>query len=270
MGLKLFIKNKVYGKKRFQSFFQKLYTVSLGGMNYGNFDFSVNGEHYFLRQVHKWLRKKSNIVLFDVGANAGQYSDGINRIFGKNASVHAFEPSPTSFANMKKQVYDCVNMTINPFGLSDIERNTVLYCNTLGGTGSTIFEIEKKHGIFGWEHTEEIELSTLDKYCAKHKIEQIDFLKIDTEGNEYQVLEGGQELLEKKRISIIQFEFGDKMVFSKKSFRDFYELLKGNDFRIFRLLQDGLIEVKKYSANDEIYTGINYVAILNEFKFKDK
>lgn len=270
MNLKLFIRNKFYGKKLYQTFFSKLYTISLGGMNYGNFDFLMNGEHYFLKEVHKWLEKKEEIVLFDVGANAGQYSGVINKIFGKNTSVHAFEPSPTAFGNMKKQVYDNIKMTINSFGLSDMEGNTVLFCNTFGGTGSTVFEIEKKHGIFGWEHKEEISLSTLDKYCAENKIEYIDFLKIDTEGNEYQVLVGGIETIKNKKISIIQFEFGDKMIFSKKSFRDFYQLFKENDYRVFRLIQDGIIEIKNYSANDEIYSGINYIAILKEFNFENK
>ncbi|MGZ4117202.1 MAG: FkbM family methyltransferase, partial [Bacteroidia bacterium] len=203
MGLKLFIRNRFYGKKRFQKFFLKLNTISLGGMNYGNFDFSANGEHYLLKEMRKWFGNK-NLVLFDVGANAGQYSDVINKIYDKNTSVHAFEPSPTAFANFKKQNYDNVKMTINPFGLSDKEGNAVLFCNTLGGTGSTVFEIEKKHGIFGWEHTEEIALSTLDEYCFTHKIEHIDFLKIDTEGNEYQVLAGGSKLLGKKGVSVIQ------------------------------------------------------------------
>ena len=175
MSLKQFVRKKFYGKKRFQFFFLKLHTISLGGMNYGNFDFSINGEYYFLKRVHTLLKNKKEITLFDVGANAGQYSDVINKIFEKNTVVHAFEPSPTAYRNMQKQVYDNIKMKLNPFGLSDKEGTTVLFCNTLGGTGITVFEIEKKHGIFGWEHTEEISLSTLDKYCIENSIEHIDF-----------------------------------------------------------------------------------------------
>ena len=78
------------------------------------------------------------------------------------------------------------------------------------------------------------------------------------------------ESIKKKKISLIQFEFGDKMIFSKNSLRDFYQLFQENGYKTFRLVQNGLVEIDSYSANDEIYTGVHYIALLESFYLENK
>ena len=67
----------------------------------------------------------------------------------------------------------------------------------------------------------EFNLSTLDLFCEREAIPNIDFLKIDTEGNELDVLEGAKKLLSGGKIKIIQFEFGECDVFSQSFFERF-------------------------------------------------
>ena len=54
---------------------------------------------------------------------------------------------------------------------------------------------------------EEVNTSTLDDFCLKNKIENIDLLKIDTEGHEKEVLQGASSLLLNKKIKYILIEF---------------------------------------------------------------
>jgi hypothetical protein len=54
-----------------------------------------------------------------------------------------------------------------------------------------------------------VPVSTLDKFCSERSVKQIDVLKIDTEGFEFEVLKGATSMLDRKAIKFIYFEFND-------------------------------------------------------------
>jgi hypothetical protein len=62
---------KIYGKKSFQPLFRKLYSFSLKGLNYG---IVGSGETQTIAYVKSKLGRITNPVLFDVGANIGEYT----------------------------------------------------------------------------------------------------------------------------------------------------------------------------------------------------
>ncbi len=66
-----------------------------------------------------------------------------------------------------------------------------------------------------------VKLSTLDSYCKNKNITQIDFLKMDIEGNEYKALLGACEMIENGAINSIQIEFGGCNVDSRTYFKDY-------------------------------------------------
>ena len=87
--------------------------------------------------------------------------------------------------------------------------------------------------------------------------EIIDFIKIDTEGNEYEVIKGlGNSI---KLVKVIQFEFGGCNIDSRTYFQDFFYLLK-NKFKIYRILTDGLFEIVEYKETHEVFITVNYLA----------
>ena len=73
-------------------------------------------------------------------------------------------------------------------------------------------------------------------------------------------LQGAIELINNKKIDYIQFEFGGTNIDSKTYFRDFYYLLNSN-YKIYRILKDGLFEISTYKETYEIFSAINYLAI---------
>ena len=107
------------------------------------------------------------------------------------------------------------------------------------------------------EHT--VEIQTLDQWAASASINSIDFLKIDTEGYEFEVLKGAKELLEAGRINVIQFEFGTTHCFSRRFIHDFIELLP--DHILFRLFPRGLLRLDLPTLETEIFAFQNIVAI---------
>jgi len=102
-----------------------------------------------------------------------------------------------------------------------------------------------------------IAINTIDDYCSENEVSTIDFIKIDVEGNELEVLKGAVDTI--PRISVIQFEFNEMNVVSRVFMRDFYEVLQGFDF--CRINVNGLIPLGKYSSNHEIFSIQNIVAV---------
>lgn len=107
---------------------------------------------------------------------------------------------------------------------------------------------------------ETVTVTTLDQFCIDAHISRIDFLKIDTEGFEFEVLLGAAETLSARKISAIQFEFGEFYPQTNHHFLDFWDLLSSN-YVVYRILRHGLGELSRYSPDLEIYKAGNYLCL---------
>lgn len=139
-------------------------------------------------------------VIFDVGSR----SDADYLDLRPKAELHAFEPNPVFFDQLKYTVGDR-KAYLNNFGLGDV---TGRYEYVDGIQGFTGGEARPEFGLVKKE--DGYEIRTLDEYVKKHKIKRIDFLKIDTEGFDYRVLLGGKKTLKKTRF--IQYEHWDNKI----------------------------------------------------------
>jgi FkbM family methyltransferase len=128
---------------------------------------------------------KGNIV--DVGANIGCTALLFS---GLGERVDAFEPSPSTFEILKQNTGVEPNIFIHNLGLGDrVGRSQITFSanNRSGAFISKGIEVSDGH------ITEEIELSTLDEFIKNKKKTAVDFIKIDVEGFEVQVLRGGRK-----------------------------------------------------------------------------
>jgi len=219
----------------------------------------VSGEHFFISKVLKDYLKIPNSVLFDVGANIGKYTLMLSREF-PGAKIFSFEPNENTFKILKVNIKDkaeCINAGLG----SEMKTGKIYtYADSVASSHASIYsdvlkvfhEAEKIVDI-------DFEMITVDDFCAKRGIKEIDLLKIDTEGNEIDVLKGCRKMLSEDRIKIIQFEFGECDVFSRVFLRDFYTMLP--NYRIYRLNSDSLIPLFEYKSTNEIFRFQNFVAI---------
>ena len=82
----------------------------------------------------------------------------------------------------------------------------------------------------GMQLTIKIKVETLSDYLDKNNINRVGFLKIDTEGYEYEILKGMVNKI--KSVDIIMFEHHyDNMIKKNYTFNDINELLKQNNFK---------------------------------------
>jgi FkbM family methyltransferase len=220
----------------------------------------ISGEQHVIKHVLKQELHQQNLIFFDVGANRGDYSKELRSEFPQ-AEIFAFEPNPYAFETLASTLKSSSDHC---------------YCLGLGSEAGcqTIYtyrdEIDSQHAsmykdiFLDFHHAKElvdmeIQLTTIDEFCQKNSIRQIDFLKIDVEGYELDVLKGAKRMLEQHRIRIIQFEFNVTHVFSRVFLKDFYALLK--DFEMYRLDTERLIHLPYHDPMNEIFQFQNFLAI---------
>jgi len=256
------IRKVFYGRKMLQPVFKTLYNVAVKGMNYGN-DGTIyeSGELNTVHYISNKSAGQNKLVIFDVGANVGDYSVKLAEILKEKATIHSFEPSPAAYKKLQDAVLKYQNVTTNNFGLSDTVKSLQLYSNFESSGLASLYQRKLDHYNTQMNVTEEINLSTVDNYCEENKINYIDFLKLDVEGHELSVLNGAKKLLAERKIKFIQFEFGGCNIDSKTFFQDFYYLLNDN-YKIYRILKNGLSEIKEYNEANEIFKNINFLAEL--------
>lgn len=231
--------------------------VYLGARGLGIYNLQsdqLSGEEPFLES----LKKQPPRVVFDVGANEGNYVVSVRRHF-PDAQIFAFEPHPRTFGRLAERCSgkaDCFNLACDrangEFELFDLagEAGTQLASLSREALAPLGRDIEAFR----------IQATTLDDFCAERGIERIDLLKIDTEGNERRVLEGAGRLLSQRRIEHIQFEFNEMNVASRSFLKDFIQLLPNH--RLFRLLPHGLLPLENYSPFfGEVFGYQNVVAL---------
>lgn len=258
---------KIIRRKEFQGIWEILFHLSKIGMNFwGGSNINSGGEIWVLKYIMDKLGDKL-IVVFDVGANMGEYTLAtLNIAKNNNIVIYAFEPSSETFSSLEKNLQQLnlkerEKVKIFPIGFGANKQEVNLYSSGHGSSLASVYRLENPIAPFEDDYTEIIFLNTIDEFCQENNIAEIDFLKIDIEGHEMAALSGAMSMIKYKKIKFIQFEFGECHIDSKTFFRDFYNLLN-KDYKLYRVLPNGLREIFKYSTDLEVFGTINYLAEL--------
>ena len=147
-------------------------------------------------------------LFFDVGANDGETAVTAFRQF-PNVRVISFEPHLGTFSELMTRMSDeahfqGVNSALgSEIGEVEMFEYDGSKINSLTDDAQYAVRFGKKGRRIG------VQCTTLDAYCARNKIEQIDVLKIDTEGFDFKVLQGSSVMLQRHAIKFIYLEFND-------------------------------------------------------------
>jgi FkbM family methyltransferase len=258
----------VLGKTYLQWLYKPMRVIATKGMNFGGGSvFEKSGELHLLKELKRKADADgsgSPFVLFDVGANIGDYSLAAAGVFAPAkhpVSIYAFEPSPTIYAELKKNTTATSTIQAYNFGLSGKDGSGTLFFNKDHSVTSSLHKGNLVNFGLSVDAEEPITLKTLDTFCLEQNIQTINFLKLDVEGHELEVLKGARGMFSRRAILALQFEIGRTNIDSRTFFRDYFDLLH-NDFTIYRLLKNGLSEIKEYNELDEVFMTTNYFAVL--------
>jgi FkbM family methyltransferase len=139
-------------------------------------------------------------TVLDIGANIGYYTLIFAKLVGEHGKVFAFEPDPTNFALLKKnvEINGYSNVILVPKAVSNENKKAKLYlCEQNQGMHRVYNSVFCNDSI-------DIEFLRLDDYFQDDKI---NFIKIDIEGAEYAAIQGMQNLLNRNREAKLLTEF---------------------------------------------------------------
>lgn len=246
-------------QRRFFAVNRWLFKFALQGMGFNNWkNLEESGESWVVQNVLPKLRLGDLPVFMDVGANAGEYSDLLLARFPQ-AIIHAFEPHPRTYEALKQNMK--TNVKCHPVALG--AENGVFNLYDRGGNDGGIRASLAKEALETVQSKPltaySVTVSTVDDFMKEQSISSIDFIKIDTEGFEMDVLKGAHDALSKGKIGAIQFEFADIHFARRQFLADFQAVLPGH--RLYRILRDGLVPLDLLSvAEREVFTFQNILA----------
>jgi FkbM family methyltransferase len=221
------------------------------------------GELRLQRLVATRLRLGSRLVVFDVGARIGDWSRTILDAASSRpggVEIHVFEPVPDSRGKLETSLAGQIsrgNVRVNPVALSDSEGEVPIYVPHFTAGTSTLHP----DSSIDYEQVLQIPTTTVEEYCRKNSVGQIDLLKIDTEGNDLRVIQGATELLKKGRIGVLQFEYNHRWVYSRTYLKDVFDLVKAMPYSIAKICSSGLEVYVDWHPELERFFETNYALV---------
>jgi FkbM family methyltransferase len=185
----LFINNKYHLKLS--------YTLNKDGLH-------ILREIFSKRVYDNQFPKSPNPIIIDIGGHYGFFSIYATLKTQKKAKIWCLEPSSASFEILKKNIH------VNKF-------NNVILLN-IGLSGKTSVRSlnlgrPQNHSLYDnyiqdLETIELVQTISLDDFIIEHNIENIDFMKVDCEGSEYEIFINAS-IMNLKKIKVISMELHD-------------------------------------------------------------
>ena len=210
----------------------------------------------------EWIdsfEKKENLIFWDIGSNIGLYSI-YNSIKNTNSTTIAFEPSSSNLRVLTRNIsinnFE-KNIKVMPIPLNNKENIFEMMCEPKFVEGGALnsftninFEGKKftpmmKYNLFG----------TTMNFLIKNSILEIpDYIKIDVDGTEHLILEGGDEFLRDKKIKSLSIEINENF---KEQYEKVLNLMKEYEFKILHQKHNNDFFLK----DDESTNTYNYIFI---------
>ena len=219
-------------------------------------------------------------IIFDVGANKGQSIERYKKLYPKS-KIYSFEPVKEEVDKLSEKYKNDNLVKLNNVAVGERKRKLNFNINTV--TGHSSFKklipnttwIKKRSetvNVVSKDYTKtkkKISLITLDNFCKENKIEQIDILKIDTQGYEDKVLEGSIELLKLQKIKLIELELIFSEIYENPlNIYDVEKYLIPNGYKLFGISNAGNLYSDYVYEQNHIYISSDKYDNFKKFKSK--
>ncbi len=157
-----------------------------------------------------------NPIVVEAGAHDGEDTYQMSLIW-PHGHIHAFEPDPRTYPELNRNLRNCNNVSTYPIALGSYNGVANFYLSKptteFGIAGqSSLFPDNQELWPWPWVEIEKqpvsVPIITLDSWAEKQGIKKIDFLWIDMQGSEFQMLKASPNIL--KTITLIKTEYSTK------------------------------------------------------------
>jgi len=211
-------------------------------------------------------------IFIDIGACIGNYTKEVLKKY-PNINAFLFEPQSATQSFLQAAFSHLKNVHINDCALSNKNGRHKIYFNNPGTVLACLTKRRLQHFNIDMSKSEEIITKRFDDYWKTTEFGKsddksndtiiIDYVKIDVEGHELDVLEGFGSIIDNVRI--IQFEFGGANIDTRTFFQDFWYFFTNKNYSLYRITPIGVLPIRKYTELDEFFSTTNYIAVNNKF-----
>jgi FkbM family methyltransferase len=196
-------------------------------------------------------------IFVDVGSSIGIMSLSASKVVGTSGRVFAFEPDPQRFLNLLTSIEfnGISNVSANNHGLGSCTKKERLYTDR--GSPSMVMDHDTDNYV-------ETQVHSLDSFLEEHGIGSVNFIKIDVEGFEFEVLSGAGDLLSRQDSPIICIECNHDFHGSSSSSKNILTVIgEMNDYKFYLLsgTKAMVSKLRKINVNDEVIHGDNVFCI---------
>ena len=208
-------------------------------LGFANYDFANSGEKHLIESLSKEIKS-----VIDVGAGEGSFFELIESSVKNQFFYYAFEPNPNSYnileSTLTKSRINNYKIYNKAVGDKDEKLNLYFYKDKSKPNHSSLSK--DTYDILYQKEFDSIQVDVLKLDSLIDEFKNVDLIKIDTEGNLSKVLIGAQKLIKIKTLKYILFELNTNEYIQGVTFYEISNLI-GNDFKFYRLLRNGLIEI---------------------------
>lgn len=212
-------------------------------------------------------------IVFDVGAYQGLWSDLVLRM--NPAEIHLFEPMKECYQGLVNKftgLIDKNQVFISNVALSNHKGTRDFYVYSKHPTLSSFYRrvrAEKQHKLGEPNSPILVSTTTVDDYCIERKIKHVNYLKIDVEGAEFEVIVGADRLLTSHDIDYVEFEYGGTYLDSNTTLEKVYTYLNKKGYRIYEASSGTCSLVSTFLPGCEDYLFSIFIALSPNVTFKD-
>jgi len=225
---------------------KRLATLGLQG------DFNAALKYQFRSRLSQLYRSGNISTVYDIGAHHGKWSLGMKKLMPK-ASFQLFEANPVCETFLKK-----TGLPYHQIALSKAKGKRVFHSNN--STGDSFYpENTELSGAFGWQE-KEVATADLDSFALQNHLPSPDWIKLDVQGAELDVLAGGKYLFSKSKfllteIPLLPYNLG------APSFSDYLDAFGAAGF-----LPISVVEVHQLSAKAGNSSALSQVDLFFELQ----
>jgi FkbM family methyltransferase len=224
-------------------------------------DPACNGERLIQATVLRHALPRGKTVVFDVGANVGDWTCAIldQAISLAPLEVHAFEPCSGTYDILVSRIQNYPgSVRVIPVRKACSSAVGIGVLNVVGaGAGTNSLTCAEQTAEF-----EQVELTSIHDYCVASGIDHISLLKIDAEGHDLTVIKGATSILQRHAIDVMQFEYNQRWIFNGSFLRDAFNMLTPLGYSIGKVTSHGFEFYEKWDWELETFREGNYVACL--------
>ena len=194
---------------------------------------------------------KKNGTVLDIGAHIGLFSSITAKVIGSRGKIYAFEPTSNTIAVLQQTIrINRLEHIVEPIKQAmgkEVGTTTFFISDNEADNSNSLVSYKVDREINGVE----VDINTIDNFVSSMELASVDFIKIDAEGAEYDVLKGGIDVFNALRPFCILAIHPEPIAKKGDKMEDIYDLLVQLNYKIFH--NNEFISKSSFCAKKDLF-----------------